>query len=138
MGDFGKFFMAIGVMWVLQILLTYRQAMRFNDTLKPLRMQGRTAIGQGGKLYKGGRAFVAIAEKSGSVVDARVMTGLTVLAAPKPCPELIGLSLTRLAEDGNIPGLSVKVRSAAQMAAATLLKADEKAAEAASLETPSE
>ena len=137
MESFGQFFLALGAMWIVQIFLTYRQAMRFNDTLKPLRAQGRTAIGQGGKLYKGGRAFVAIAEKSGSVVDARAMTGFTVLAAPKDCPELIGLSLTRLAEDGDIPGLSVKVRSAAQMAAVTLLKADERAAEAAEA-TPTE
>ena len=118
----GLILLLIGVMWVFQLFLTYRQAMRFNDTLKPLRQQGRAAIGLGGKRYRGGQAFVAIAEKEGIVVDARVMTGFTVFAGPKPCPELIGLSLTRLAEDGNIPGLSKKVKLAAQMAANTLLR----------------
>lgn len=118
----GLILLLIGVMWVVQLFLTYRQAMRFNDTLKPLRQQGRTAIGMGGKRYRGGRAFVAIAEKEGIVVDARMMTGFTVFAAPKPCPELIGLSLTRLAEDGDIPGMSKKVKLAAQMAANTLLR----------------
>lgn len=118
----GLILLMIGVMWVFQLVLTYKQAMRFNDTLKPLRAQGRTVVGMGGKRYRGGRAFVAIAEKEGIVVDARVMTGFTVFAAPKPCPELIGLSLTRLSQDGDIPGVSKKVKLAAQMAADTLLK----------------
>lgn len=136
MGQYATFFLAIGVMWFAQIFLTYRQANRFNAELKPLRAQGRASIGMGGKLYKGGRAFVAIAEKAGIVVDARVMTGFTVLAAPKPCPELIGLSLTRLAEDGNIPGLSDKVRTAAQMAANTLLRSTATAEESAVTDKP--
>lgn len=118
----GLVLIMIGVMWVFQLILTYRQAMRFNDTLKPLRAQGRTAVGMGGKRYRGGRAFVAVAEKEGIVVDARIMTGFTVFAAPKPCPELIGLSLTRLSEDGDIPGVSRKAKLAAQMAADTLLR----------------
>ncbi|MEY3278192.1 MAG: hypothetical protein RLZZ426_678, partial [Actinomycetota bacterium] len=41
--------------------------------------------------------------------------------APKDCPELKGLSLTLLASDDSIPGMKDKVRSAAQMAASTLL-----------------
>jgi hypothetical protein len=49
------------------------------------------------------------------------MTGLTVFAKPIPAPELIGLSLTQLAGDEPIPGLKDKVRSAARMAAKTLL-----------------
>jgi DNA-binding transcriptional regulator of glucitol operon len=111
----------IAVMWVFQLYLTYQQAMRFNDTLKPLRQHGRTAVGLGGRRYRGGRAFVALAHQGDDVVDARVMTGLTVFAKPIPAPELIGLSLTQLAGDEPIPGLKDKVRSAARMAAKTLL-----------------
>jgi glucitol operon activator protein len=115
----------IFVMWIIQLFMTYRQSMRFNDVLKPLRAQGRVAVGLGGKYYKGGRAFVAIAEKGGVVVDARVMTGATVFAKPQDLPALKGLSLTQLADDGDIAGMKAKVRSAAQMAANTLLKASE-------------
>jgi glucitol operon activator protein len=118
-------FVVAGILWVLQLFMTYRQSMRFNDVLKPLRAQGRVAIGLGGKYYKGGRAFVAIAEKGGVVVDARVMTGVTVFAKPQDAPSLKGLSLTQLADDGDIVGMKAKVRSAAQMAANTLLKASE-------------
>jgi DNA-binding transcriptional regulator of glucitol operon len=112
----------IGVMWFAQLILTYKQAMKFNDSLKALRAQGESAVGMGGKRYRGGRAFVAIARQGDTVVDARVMTGWTVFAGPKPFPALIGLSLTELAGDGDISQLSRKVRSAAQMAASTLLK----------------
>jgi DNA-binding transcriptional regulator of glucitol operon len=111
----------IAAMWFLQLFLTYKQSMRFNDILKPLRLQGKTAVGLGGRRYRGGRAFVAIAQQDGIVVDARLMTGYTVFAAPKDCPELKGLSLTLLASDDSIPGMKDKVRSAAQMAASTLL-----------------
>lgn len=112
----------IGVMWFAQLILTYKQAMKFNDSLKALRAQGESAVGMGGKRYRGGRAFVAIARQGDTVVDARVMTGWTVFAGPKPFPALKGLSLTELAGDGDIPQLNRKVRSAAQMAASTLLK----------------
>jgi len=111
----------IAVMWVFQLFLTYKQAMRFNDILKPLRQQGRTAVGLGGRRYRGGKAFVALAAREDTVLDARVMTGFTVFAAPKPCPELIGLSLNLLASDEKIADLKVKVRIAARMAATTLL-----------------
>lgn len=112
----------IGVMWFAQLILTYKQAMKFNDSLKALRAQGESAVGMGGKRYRGGRAFVAIARQGDTVVDARVMTGWTVFAGPKPFPALKGLSLTELAGDGDIPQLNRKVRGAAQMAASTLLK----------------
>ncbi len=118
-------FILIGITWFAQLILTYKQAMKFNDSLKELRAQGESAIGMGGKRYRGGRAFVAIARQGETVVDARVMTGFTVFAGPKPFPALKGLSLTELAGDGDIPQLSRKVRSAAQMAASTLLKPKE-------------
>ena len=118
-------FLLIGALWFAQLILTYKQAMRFNDSLKELRTQGESAIGMGGKRYRGGRAFVAIARQGDTVVDARVMTGFTVFAGPKPFPALKGLSLTELAGDGDIAGLNRKVRSAAQMAASTLLKPKE-------------
>jgi glucitol operon activator protein len=120
-----EIFAAAAVMWVLQLFMTYRQSMRFNDVLKPLRAQGRVAVGLGGRYYKGGRAFVAIAEKGGEVVDARIMTGATVFAKPRELPLLKGLSLAHLASDEPIAGLKDKARSAAQMAATTLLNASE-------------
>jgi len=120
-------FLGIGIGWVLQLFMTFRQSMRFNDSLKPLRQQGRTAVGLGGRRYRGGRAFVALAQQGDSVVDARVMTGFTTFALPQPYPKLNGLSLTLLAGDESIPDLPAKVRDAARMAASTLLSADAKA-----------
>lgn len=121
MSGYAVFFIAIAGAWVFQLYFSYQQAMRFNDTLMPLRQQGRTAVGLGGKKFYRGKAFVAIAHQGDTVVDARVMKGFTIFARPVPMPELIGLSLTRLASDEKIPGLSDKVRGAAQMAATTLL-----------------
>ena len=120
--------MLIAAMWLVQLFLTFKQSMRFNDVLKPLRSQGRTAVGLGGKRYRGGRAFVVIAQQGDTVVDARMMTGFTVFARPQECPELKGLSLTLLASDAPIAGMKDKVRSAARMAAETLLRQTETSA----------
>ena len=120
-------FVGIGIGWIFQLILTHRQAMGFNDALKPLRQQGRTAVGIGGRRYRGGRAFVALAQQGDSVVDARVMTGFTTFARPLPYPKLNGLSPTLLAGDESIPDLPAKVRDAARMAASTLLSSDARA-----------
>ena len=119
-------FLGVGIGWALQLFMTFRQSMRFNDALKPLRQQGRTAVGLGGRRYGRGHAFVALSHQGDSVVDARVMTGFTTFASPLPYPKLKGLSLTLLAGDAPIPDLPAKVREAARMAASTLLSSDAK------------
>jgi DNA-binding transcriptional regulator of glucitol operon len=44
-------------MWAVQLALAFMQAKRFQADLKSLRMQGTSAVGMGGRRYRGGRAF---------------------------------------------------------------------------------
>lgn len=112
----------IAVMWVFQLYMAVKQSQRFAEALKEIRTPGTTTtVGIGGYRYRGGRAFVAIAQKDGVVTGAKVLTGLTVFANAKPFNELVGRKLTDLLEGKGLEGKKKKFVEATQMAAKTLL-----------------
>jgi DNA-binding transcriptional regulator of glucitol operon len=112
----------IAVMWVFQLYMAVKQSQRFADALKEIRTPGTTTtVGIGGYRYRGGRAFVAIAQKDGVVIGAKVLSGLTVFANAKPFNELVGHKLTDLLEGRGLEGTQKKLVEATQMAAKTLL-----------------
>lgn len=115
-------FLVIAAMWVLQLYYAAKQSMRFSKSLREVRALGRTAVGIGGFRYRGGRAFVALSEKDGIVVGAKVLVGLTVFASPADCPQLVGKPLTALANGEQMETLRKKEQEAAKMAAEVLLK----------------
>ena len=77
------------------------------------------SVGAGGKRYRGGRAFVAIAvDDDGVVRDASVPQRLHHLRPrAKAVPELLGLRLNVLRGEREIGGLSRAQREAARQAA---------------------
>jgi DNA-binding transcriptional regulator of glucitol operon len=108
-------------MWVVQMFFTWKQAQRFMGDIKNLRRDGTVAIGVGGRRYRGGRAFVALAHKDGgTVVRALTLTGYTVVSKPKELPALAGMTLDALASGEAPMSLKPKIREAAVMAAKTL------------------
>lgn len=115
-------FLVIAAMWVLQLYYAAKQSMRFSKSLREVRALGRTAVGIGGFRYRGGRAFVALSEKDGIVVGAKVLVGLTVFASPADCPQLVGKPLTALANGEQMETLRKKEQEATKMAAEVLLK----------------
>ena len=115
-------FLVIAAMWVLQLYYAAKQSMRFSKSLREVRALGLTSVGIGGFRYRGGRAFVALSEKNGVVVGAKVLVGLTVFASPVDCPQLVGKPLTALANGEQMDTLRKKEQEAAKMAAEVLLK----------------
>lgn len=114
-----KLLLVIAAMWASQLAMAYLQARKFQGDLKSLRKHGTVAIGMGGRRYRGGRAFVALAaDESGVVVAGLVLRGLTVFAKSKPLDSYTGFSLDEIIS-GNREVLSdaAKVRDAAKMAA---------------------
>jgi DNA-binding transcriptional regulator of glucitol operon len=112
----------VAVMWVFQLYMAVKQSQRFADALKEIRTPGTTTtVGIGGYRYRGGRAFVAIAQKDGVVTGAKVLTGLTVFASAKPFNEPVGYKLIDLLEGRGLEGVKRKLVEATQMAAKTLL-----------------
>jgi DNA-binding transcriptional regulator of glucitol operon len=110
-------------MWVFQLYMAVKQSQRFSNDLREIRLPGTTTtVGMGGYRYRGGRAFVAMAQKDGEVTGARILAGLTVFANSKPFDEIIGYKLTDLVEGRGVENQKFKVVEATKHAAKTLLE----------------
>ncbi|HFH9838281.1 TPA: transcriptional regulator GutM [Streptococcus suis] len=78
------------VAYILQIILGLRQLKHFNTTYSELRKKGRVAIGRRAGKIKAGTIVMFAVDKSGKVLDARRMQGVTVAARFKTMPDYIG------------------------------------------------
>lgn len=104
--------------WVVQLYVTYQQSMAYNAQVRALRAHGTVSVGAGGKRYRGGRAFVAIAvDEAGIVRDSLCLSGFTTFARGRAVPQLLGLRLNLLRGERQIDGLSRAQREAARQAA---------------------
>jgi DNA-binding transcriptional regulator of glucitol operon len=104
--------------WAVQLYLSYQQSMAFNRQVLRLRSSGTVSVGAGGKRYRGGRAFVAIAvDDHGIVRDALGLSGFTTFARARPVPALFDLKLNAVRGERDIPQLSRQQREAARQAA---------------------
>jgi DNA-binding transcriptional regulator of glucitol operon len=104
--------------WLVQLWLTYRQSMSFNDDVRRLRPSGTVSVGSGGRRYRGGRAFVALAfDERGVVADAIQLKGFTTFARSRRFTEVLGLKASQLRGQRDVPGLSPKQREAVRQAA---------------------
>lgn len=104
--------------WVVQLYLTYQQSMAFNRQVLQLRRSGTVSVGLGGKRYRGGRAYVAIAvDDHGIVRDAISLRGFTTFARARPAPPLFDLKANVVRGERDIPQLSRQQREAARQAA---------------------
>lgn len=114
-------FVIIGALvagWLVQIYFTYRQSMAFNDDVRRLRASGTVSVGVGGNRYKGRRSFVAIAVDDSDVVrDAITLGGLTTFARAKALPGVLGVKVSVLRGQRDLPHVSPSQRLAARQAA---------------------
>ena len=87
-----------------------------------LRQHGTVAVGGGGKRYRGGKAFVAIAaDDHGRVTKAISLSGWTTFARPVEIPNAAGLKAVAAAPRSTpIPAIDPQQREALQNAAQTL------------------
>ena len=114
----GWLFLTIGVLWALQLLLSYQQARAFMARARALRRKGRVSIGASPRRLRG-RAFVIVAVgPDDRITAAEVLRGVTVFANAKPEPALIGRRAADLAAGAEVAGLVPTVQTAAQQAAA--------------------
>lgn len=108
--------------WVVQTLFTYRQSMAFRRRANELRGLGTVTIGAGGRRYRGGQAFVALAlDDECRVSAALVLRGWTTFARPRPLPAAVGQRAKKLAGPAEISGLVPAERAATREAARLLL-----------------
>ena len=116
----GRWFIVLGVLWLLQSLLTYRQARGFMARVGALRSLGKVAIGASGNRLRG-RAYVALAVgPDDRVVAAEALRGVTLFAHARPVPGLLDRRAAELAAGAAVPSVPDRVLAAAHSAAAAL------------------
>lgn len=119
--------------WAVQAFFTYRQSQAFRRAASALRELGTVSVGVGGRRYRGGRAFVALAfDQNGRAKDAIVLRGFTTFARPGPLPAVHGLRAGRLAGEDDVPGLRKNERDACRQAAQLWRKGRKRATTSAS------
>lgn len=103
MSNLGKLFMLIALMWLFQLWFAYKQSKIFQDDIRELRKQGFMAVGMGGRRYRGGRAYVALAaNEHGIVQDALVLRGFTIFARSKKLTTYKGFSVAEIASGDRV------------------------------------
>jgi DNA-binding transcriptional regulator of glucitol operon len=107
------FTLAFAALWIVQMLLSWRQGKRFMTDIAVLRDAGVVSIGCGKR--RGLRTYVALAFRDGVVTDSRTLNGVTVFARAKPHPELLGTRADALI-NGTVPGLDRRTAAAAAQA----------------------
>jgi glucitol operon activator protein len=114
----------LGLAWILQLVLSMRQMRRFYRRVSELKRLGRTTIGVGGGTYRGRAYAVVVADASGRVVTAEIMSGISVFAALRPLPDVNGWNLRALC-DNPPAGLNTKQRAALCQASTKLQQGGE-------------
>lgn len=98
MKDYVVWLALLGLAWVLQFFLSMRQMRGFYRRVSELRQFGRTSIGVGGGTYRGRAYAVVVADPSGRVLTAELMSGISVFARLRPLPEVKGWNLRAMCE----------------------------------------
>ena len=94
MSGMATLFTVLGIAWATQLFFAWRQAQRFQKQLASLRKLGTVAIGVGGRRYRGGRAYVALAaDNEGIVRNALILSGLSIFARAKTFGDYTGFSI---------------------------------------------
>jgi glucitol operon activator protein len=107
--------------WIVQAVMTFRQSTSFNKAAHDLRSAGTVAVGVGGRPYRGGRAYVALAvDDQNRVVKAVTLSGWTTFARPHELPAVVGSSVNRLRRAESGSDLSAAQALAVRNAAETL------------------
>lgn len=106
--------------WLVQIVLSYRQAMEFAHKVADMRRLGRVVVGLGrGRLRSRVYAVVAVGHDD-RVVAAEVLRGWSTLSKPKSILGLPGLPYERLCDTPAVADLERSLRDALCQVVTTL------------------
>ena len=120
MSGLARLFIILGVVWALQLYLAYRQAQIFQKDMKSLRQHApNVSVGVGGRRYRGGRAYVALAaNESGIVKHAILLSGFSIFARAKDLSDYTGFSIDDIISGNRaVSSRPAKVTEAAKVAA---------------------
>lgn len=119
----------IVLLWILQLVLSYRQATGFGRRIADMRRRGTVAVGLGRGRFRSRTYAVVSVGRDDRVVGAEVLRGWSTLSKPKPIPDLCGLSYERLCGTPAVADFDAALRAALCQVVATVR--EDRAAKAA-------
>jgi len=108
------FALCFAALWVIQMILNWRQAKQFIAATNALRDLGDVVTGRYRK--RGLRTYAALAIKDDRVTGSRILKGFTVFAQPKANDALLDAHIDELISL-NVDGLDPRTAAAAAHAA---------------------
>ncbi len=91
----GAFIAIFIVLWLLQFLMTKKQLKHYHQTVKEMsnHSSGYLGIGVDKKRFGTGTVLIMVTDAKGTVVDCRIMSGVTVFAKFKKCKRFKNLDI---------------------------------------------
>ncbi|EJL6701002.1 transcriptional regulator [Vibrio cholerae] len=78
------------VAWIAQIAMSFFQIRAFNRMIQSMARTGKIKIGRTKNLWKARTIVVLVEGENGTIIDAKVLNGITVFARPKTLAVVIG------------------------------------------------
>lgn len=131
MNRYAGLFLAIALVWILQLALSLLQTRRFHKRVFQLRKEGnQTSVGMSGSTWKRKVYGVLVVNQDRTILRAEKLSGFTVFANLRPVPELGGKPMSVLDRDEPLPGINEKVWKAFQNAAGFIKNKDSRSGDA--------
>jgi glucitol operon activator protein len=89
----------IGILWLVQVVLTYFQVTHYNKRILELKNKGIVAIGRSKGVINAGAIVILATDEDGRIVDAEIMKGISVFARFRKMRKLIGKHIEEVSEN---------------------------------------
>jgi glucitol operon activator protein len=103
MGLIGYLILVLALLWALQIVGTYFQMRHYREVLGRItreESEGYVGVGNAKARLGKGVILILVVDMSDTVVRALRMRGMTVFARFKEAPELVGMKIAELRDEG--------------------------------------
>lgn len=87
----------LGVFYLVNIGLSFKQSKDFANTYVALRKQGKVVIGKFKRLLSSGAIVMFAIDENDVIIDAKVLSGITVFSRFKPLQLFAGIPVANLA-----------------------------------------
>lgn len=122
-----RFMILVGILWLVQVVLTYFQITHYNKRILELKDKGVVAIGRSKGVINAGAIVILVADEDGRIIDAEIMKGISVFARFKKMRKLIGKHIEEVSE--NLGSFRGQERKAVEKAVKDLILKNEKTEE---------
>jgi glucitol operon activator protein len=103
MGLIGYLILVLALLWALQIVGTYFQMRHYREVLGRItreESEGYVGVGNAKARFGKGVILILVVDMSDTVTRALRMRGMTVFARFKEAPELVGMKIGALRDEG--------------------------------------